>query len=285
MQKVDVYQIVTDRVIEALEAGVVPWRKPWSGGTPSNLVSRKAYRGINAFLLSLSRFSSPYWLSYKQAQSLGGCVRKGEKGTPVVFWNWVEKTNEASGKVEKIPFLRYYTVFNAEQCEGLTLPDSETSKGEFSPIEEAEKVFPAYVNGPTLAHGGGSAHYVPARDHVQMPVRESFDRPENYYHTLFHELIHSTGHDSRLKRAGIAEIAAFGSQTYAKEELVAEMGAAFLSAKVGIENTLPQTASYVQGWLKALRNDRKLVVHAAAAAQKACDRILPSDTQAEETAD
>lgn len=275
MQKIDVYQIVTDRVIEALEQGTVPWRKPWgTSGLPSNLVSRKPYRGINAFLLALSPYNSPFWLSYKQAQGLGGCVKKGEKGRPVVFWNWVERKNEETGKIEKIPFLRYYTVFNAEQCEGIDAPAGESRKGEFSPIEEAETVYSGFRNRPLLGHGGNAAFYVPAEDRVQMPPKEAFDTPENYYHTLFHELTHSTGHESRLKRPGIAEVSRFGSEVYAKEELVAEMGAAFISGFVGIQSTLPQTASYVQGWLKALKDDRKLVVQAAAQAQKAVDLIL-----------
>lgn len=284
MKANDVYQIVTDKVIEALEKGAAPWRKPWNArqSAPANFVTKKAYRGMNAFLMQLTPFSCPFWVSYKQAQSLGGTVKKGEKGSIVVFWNWVERKNETTGKDEKIPFLRYYTVFNLEQCEGIEWEKPELP-GDFNPIDEAEKVAAGFENSPRLRHSGASANYQPALDLVTMPEQGTFDTAQNYYATLFHELGHATGHESRLNRAGITEFDRFGSERYAKEELVAEMTSAFLCAEAGIENTLEQTAAYIQGWLRALRNDRKLVVTAAGAAQKAADLIIGRKFEAAES--
>jgi antirestriction protein ArdC len=277
--KKDVYQIVTDQIISQLEAGTVPWRKPWkaeNGGNPANFISRKPYRGVNWFMLTFSPYASPYWLTFKQAQSLGGCVRKGEKGTPIVFWNWVDSKTEkrADGTPKKVPFLKYFTVFNVEQCDGLDIPTWSAPSAEFNPIEEAEKIVAGMPKAPRISHGGARAFYRPSDDSVTMPPRESFDTEGNYYSVLFHELTHATGHESRLNRKGVVELAAFGDETYAKEELIAEMGAAFLCAESGIENTIDTSAAYIAAWLKALKNDAKLVVQAAAQAQKAADFIL-----------
>jgi antirestriction protein ArdC len=278
-EKKDVYSIITERIIAQLEEGTVPWRKPWkaqNGGNPANFGSRKTYRGINWFLLSFSPYSCPFWLTYKQAAEIGGNVRKGEKGTPVVFWNWVDSKTEkdASGKPKKIPFLKHYTVFNVEQCDGINWTPEVIEGAEFNPIAEAESIVKSMPRAPALAHGGDRAYYRPSTDSVQMPTPETFDTAGNYYSTLFHELAHATGHESRLNRKGVAEVAAFGGETYAKEELVAEMGAAFLCAVSGIDNTLPASASYIQGWLKQLKEDAKLVIHAAAQGQRAADYIL-----------
>jgi antirestriction protein ArdC len=278
-EKKDVYSIITERIVSQLEAGTVPWRKPWkaqNGGNPANFGSRKSYRGINWFLLSFSPYSCPFWLTYKQAAELKGSVRKGEKGTPVVFWNWVDSKTEkdATGKPKKIPFLKYYTVFNVEQCDGIAWAAEKIEGATFNPVAEAEKIVSNMPRAPKLAHGGDRAYYRPSTDSVQMPKAETFDTSGNYYSTLFHELAHATGHESRLNRKGVAEVAAFGGETYAKEELVAEMGAAFLCAVSGIDNTLPASASYIQGWLKQLKEDAKLVIHAAAQGQRAADFIL-----------
>lgn len=278
-EKVSVYQIVTDRILALLDKGVAPWHKPWSAcGIPhSNAISRKPYRGINAFLLSASGFGSPYWLTFKQAKEAGGNVIAGSKGLPVVFWNWVESKTErtADGKPKKIPFLRYYTVFNAEQVEGIEFPAVKTDRGaDFKPLEEAERIAAQMPNSPRLAWGGDRAFYRPSTDSVQMPPKESFESVAAYYSTLFHELTHATGHESRLARKGVCEVAAFGSATYSREELVAEMGAAFLCAFSGIDAHVEQSAAYLKGWIDALKGDEKLVVTAAAQAQRASDFIL-----------
>lgn len=279
MQK-DVYQIITDRIMALLAAGTVPWRKPWTGGEPpQNLIRRKPYRGINVFLLNASRFSSPFWLSFKQAQSLGATVRRGEHACPVVFWKLRDKPRDEPAQEEsppqRAPLLRYYRVFNVEQCEHLDpalLPRRETNA--FQPRERCDQVVAHMPHPPQLIHGGARAAYCPLRDQVTLPDREQFASPESYYNTLFHELTHATGHASRLARPGVTEPARFGSEPYGREELVAEMGAAFLCGHCGIVDcTVAESASYLQGWLDRLRNDRKLVVHAAAQAQKACDFI------------
>jgi len=234
-----VYSVITETIIKKLEEGVIPWKMPWSSEAPKNLVSGKSYRGINIFLLGSLGYMSPYWLTFKQAQSLGGHVNKGEKSVPVIFWKTYSKleTNDDGENEEKSRFvLRYYRVFNIEQC---TLPPEEipqedpTTK-EFDPIPKAESVVEAMPNAPELTHQSQRACYSPLLDVVNMPRPESFDTPENYYSTLFHELTHSTGHESRLNRKGITDPVRFGSHSYSKEELIAEMGSAFLSGHCGI---------------------------------------------------
>ncbi len=249
-----VYSIITDTIIKKLEEGTVPWHMPWSSDGPRNLISGKAYRGINVFLLGSLGYMSPYWLTFKQAQSLGGHVNKGEKSVPVVFWKtWSQmETDSDTGKHEKVSrfVLRYYRVFNLEQC---TLPAEEIPQADptlksFDPIPKAESVVTAMPNAPEITHQSHRACYSPILDIVNMPKAESFDAPENYYSTLFHELTHSTGHGSRLDRKGITDPVRFGSHDYSKEELVAEMGAAFLSGHCGIEDRiLDNSAAYIQG--------------------------------------
>lgn len=189
----DVYQIVTDRIMALLESGTIPWRKPWKGGEPpQNLVSRKPYRGINIFLLNAARFGSPFWLSFKQVQGIGAMVRKGEKAFPVVFWKQFDI--EDNGKTEEVPqkrapLLRYYNVFNIEQCENVKphlLPKPETN--EFQPIDRCDQVVAGMPKWPKIVHGGARAMYCPVKDTVTMPNTVSFDSPEFYYSTLFHEL-------------------------------------------------------------------------------------------------
>lgn len=276
----DVYQIITDRVIELLERGVVPWRKPWrTAGGPRSLVSGKPYRGVNVFLLNCAGFDSPFWLTYRQAADRGGTVRKGERSSIVVFWKWLERDERdpESGKLKpkRIPLLRYYRVFNASQCDGIEYPMTTVVESPIPAIDCCESVVDGMPNRPTIEHHGDQALYRPSADTVVMPNRGRFESAEAYYTTLFHELAHSTGHKSRLDRTGIANPSRYGSSSYAREELVAEMGAAFLCGHTGIDPaTVEQSASYVKSWLGKLRDDRKLVVTAAAQAQKASDFIL-----------
>lgn len=273
-----VYQIITDRVVELLESGTVPWHRSWGGKWqwPRNLVSGNCYRGINVFLTGCQGYSSPYWLTFKQAQKLGGNVKKGEKGTQVVFWKQWERENKETGTVDKLPVLRYFTVFHASQCEGVQVPETETPQNDFTPIEQCERAVAQFELKPSIRHDFDKAFYRPNDDLVGMPAREAFDAAESYYSVLFHELTHSTGHSSRLNRKEISEsIAAFGSEDYGREELVAEMGAAFMCGHCGIEQqTINNSAAYVAGWLKTIRKDAKLVIQAASAAQKAADHML-----------
>jgi antirestriction protein ArdC len=279
------YEIVTEAIIKQLESGVAPWRKPWRTGMPVNLVSKKEYRGINIFLLASQGYGSRYWLTYRQAQAQGGSVRKGEHGSKVVFWKIDEyrKENSETGETEnrKSILLRYYTVFNLEQCEGIKSPEPTRI---IPPLEQCEQIVNSMPNPPGFEQDS-RAFYRPSTDTVGVPARSAFDSAEEFYSTLFHELTHSTGHPSRLGREGIMEHNPFGSEDYSKEELVAEMGAAMLCGVAGIQSrTLDNSASYLQSWINRLRSDSHLIVSAASQAQKAADYIL-SRTAAETESD
>lgn len=267
------YEVITKRIIELLDKGIVPWRRPWKVEMPKNLVSKKPYRGVNILMLSWTDFRSPYWLTYKQAKDLKGHVMAGAKGIPVVFWHFMRvKEKNSEGEIEKaIPFMRYYTVFNVEQTEGIKIPEENA---EIKPIDECEQVLNGMPNKPRIIFGGDRACYVPSRDIVRLPYKEHFESTEKYYGVAFHELVHSTGHASRLNRKGINEPHVFGSET-CKEELVAEIGASFLCSLSGIENkTINNQASYIASWLSKLKNDKKLIITAASQAQRATDYIL-----------
>ncbi len=275
-----VYEIITEKIITQLENGVVPWKQPWVGGRPMNLVSKRPYRGVNNIILGC-QYASPYWLSYKQAQQLGGHVKKGQKSTMVVFWKQltVEETDRETGekKGKTIPMLRYYRVFNVEQCEGIDpkkIPVTDINL-DFQSIDACEGVVSDMQNRPDIRHREQRAYYQPGKDFVNMPKKGSFFKEEFYYSVLFHELGHSTGHEKRCGRKKINEWASFGSESYSKEELVAEMTAAFLCGHCRIEQqTLDDSASYIKSWLGKLKDDCKMVVLAAAQAQKAADYIL-----------
>ncbi|MBB5349549.1 DUF1738 domain-containing protein [Desulfoprunum benzoelyticum] len=272
-----VYDIITAEILQIMEQGVIPWQKPWgSKGAHRNLVSGKKYRGINIFLLSCAGFSSPWWLTYRQAQEKGGQVRKGEKGKRIVFWKLQGRSDEAEAEERGprlVPLLRYYTVFNLQQVEGIEVP-SEPDEAQLDPIAGAEAVFQSMPNPPSLVFGDRAA-YSPGRDRVIMPDLQSFISSEEYYCALFHELGHSTGHQGRLNRKEITNNIHFGSHDYSKEELVAEMTASFLCGEVGIlPATVRNSAAYLQSWAAKFREDKKMVVCAAAAAQKAADYIL-----------
>lgn len=293
--KSDVYEIITERVIALLEKGTAPWSRPWgaSAGTsaPANFISRRRYSGINALLLGCSGYACPYWLTFNQARSIGGSVRKGEKGTPVVFWKFLQKTDELGnpmfdemGRPVKIGFLRYFTVFNVEQTDGIEWQVPAKIETVFNPDEACEEIIAEMPQAPAIRYGGDRAYYAPALDAVQLPERASFKTPAAFYSTAFHELIHATGHESRLNRKGVSnKIEAqhrMGSADYSREELVAEMGATFLCGAAGIINeSIDNSAAYVQAWIKALKGDAKLVVIAAAQAQKAADFILGTQPQ------
>jgi len=277
----DVYQSVTDRMIAALEAGTVPWQSPYLGalGLPQNFTTRKAYRGINVWLLALAGYSSPFWTTYKQAQDLGGNVRKGEKGSLVVKYGTFETEDQDSGEVAQRMYLKGYTVFNACQIEGIEFPQPETRSVPLDSCEEARKIVAGMPNRPTIKHGTTNAFYQPGTDTVSMPNIENMTSPEAYFSTLHHELVHSSGAEHRLNRKSLVENKGMhaSKQTYAEEELVAEMGAAFLNAHAGIfEDQSENSAAYLAGWLKALKgSDAKTwVIRAASQAQKAADFIL-----------
>lgn len=285
-----VYAVITDRILELLDKGVVPWRKPWKAGEsfPKN-IRGTVYRGVNVFMLiavaQCEGYSSPVWLTYNQAKQHGGNVRKGEKSTPVVFWLWRHETDDNGARVKggkSWASPRYYRVFNVEQCEGVELPDRLKPVDESDapePIEAAEAIVTGMPNPPTIQEGGPiegrcEAYYRPSADTVRVPKRAQYKNAGDFYATLFHELGHSTGHATRLKRDGITALSGFGSHAYSREELVAEMTSAMLCGMAGIDTTLEQSAAYIEGWRKVLGSDPKIVVQAASQAQKAADHVL-----------
>jgi antirestriction protein ArdC len=280
-----VEEIITDRIVKLLEQGTPPWHKPWSsrGVLPQNAISRQDYHGINVLMLACAGYKSPYWLTFNQAKTAKGSVRKGEHGSMVVFAKRSSKEVETdAGEIEERTFtvLRYYTVFNVEQTEGcrLNLPEL-TILTEHEKIDRCEAVYANMPNRPGLRSDSPSrqfqAYYSQTLDYVNLPARHCFHQPEEYYSTLYHELTHSTGHASRLNRETLTQAVKFGDTNYSKEELVAEMGAAFLAGLTGIDLlTIPNSAAYLNSWIRRLRGEPKLVISAAAQAQKAVDYIL-----------
>jgi antirestriction protein ArdC len=273
----DVYTIVTNRIIEHLEKGVVPWHKTWAdAGLPKNLITGKHYRGINVWLLSSLNYSQNSFLTFKQVKDLGGSVIKGEKAQEVIFWKWIEKENKESKETEKVPILKYYKVFNIAQCEGIPkekLPPVIERNN--NPIETCEKIIEEMPKRPDISHKEQRAFYNKSGDFINMPKMETFTSSENYYETLFHEMVHSTGHNERLNRKEMETSNGFHSKDYAVEELTAEMGASYLKSYAGIPITqLENNAAYIQSWLERLKNDKKFIVYASSQAQKATDYIL-----------
>lgn len=279
-----VFEIVSEQVLELLDKGVAPWRKPWTCRQPMNGISKKPYRGLNALMTGLAPYSDPRWLTFKQISEKGGRVKKGERSTLVTYWKWLEKKQE-DGTVESIPMLRFYLVFNLEQTEGVNLPALE--QGEAKAMPEVEALVDAYraKGGPSLRFGGDRACYSPLLDHIQMPSREQFDTNEAFAATLLHESGHSTGHATRLGRFG-AIPAPHGVEEYCFEELVAEMFVAMAAASLDLDLNLEQSAAYIDHWRKAIKGDKRLVVKAAGAAQKALDLFLgvQAESKAEEPA-
>jgi len=272
-----VYDLVTRMIMEKLEEGTIPWQKPWrSVEPPMNCVTKNPYRGVNILLLGMAGFSSPWWLSRKQAMKLGGSIKSGEKYTPCIFWKILEAKdlNEGEKKIKKVPLLRFYQVFNVDQCDGIDSPEHEEDLC-FDPIQQCDEIVEGYPDPPVIEWEKPKACYYPALDKINMPPRKLFSNVPEYYATLFHEMTHSTGNESRLNRKTVTDAQPFGTPDYSKEELIAEIGAAFLCGHASIENTtIDNSAGYIAGWLSALENDRRLVVDAAAAAQKAVDHIL-----------
>ena len=290
----DIYQSVTDQIVTALEAGTPPWLCPWIGGTgdmaPANLSSGRPYRGINVLLLNMRAMTCGYstnrWLTFQQSRGLGACVRKGEHGTPVVFFKMhevVDRSALATSHVSQtndrkvIPLLRTFTVFNAAQIDGLpeALLPAPQATPEWCACDVAELILNA--SQAQIRHGGARAFYAPSLDLIQLPERSAFANATAYYGTALHELTHWTGHPQRCNRVLSSRT---HIEAYAFEELVAEMGSAFLTNYCSLHGQL-QHASYIDSWLQALRNDKRLIFTAASLAQKAADYLLPQSAEEE----
>jgi len=281
----DPYQLVTDSILAHLERGVVPWRCPWNRttGRPRNFDTGREYHGVNVLLLGLLQFPSPWWMTFRQAQEHSGNVRKGEHGALVMkFGRWDKAVKNGDGTESKKTtlFLKSYRVFNATQIEGIEFPPVESGPQLDSSqrIRRAEQIVVEMPQPPTISEGRSTrACYRSQSDTIEMPVFASFRSPESFHLTLFHELIHSTGHESGLARKGITGSDGFGGKTYSQEELVAEMGAAFLGMEAEIvRDQHEQSAAYLQGWLDTLRvqEHRRWIVQAANQAGRAADFIL-----------
>ena len=287
--KRDLFAEVTDRIIAALESGIIPWHKPWIGVTDCAIsyATGKPYSLLNQILLE----EPGEYITFNACRKAGGHVKKGAKAKMVVFWKMVPvKDTDKDGNVKltadglpmvkSVPILKYDQVFNLKDCEGVEPRNPEQELTEIEPIEAAEATLTDYVtrSGVTLIHEKQNrAFYRPSTDMICLPLREQFEDPAEYYATAFHEATHSTGHPSRLNRlVTTGATAAFGGEDYSKEELVAEIGSATIMNRLGIETsgTFQNSAAYIQGWLKALRNDKKLIVSAAGKAEKAVALIF-----------
>ena len=276
--KKDIYEMVTDRIIEQLEKGYIPWQKPWTGVHDGayNKISNKPYSLLNQMLLS----KTGEYASFKQWTELGGHIRKGEKAEIVTFWKiqQIEEENEDGEKIIKqLPLLRYYNVFHISQVEGVEPKSIDLN--ELQPIEEAERIKTEYMQREhikILEKVTDRAFYSPSLDYIQIPCKEQYQNIEEFYSTLFHEMTHSTGHKVRLDREDVKDCMYFGSENYSKEELCAELGSAFLINKLGIASSKSFTNStaYIQSWLRVLKNDKKFIISASSRAEKAVKYIL-----------
>ncbi len=284
----DVYEIVTNKIMEDLNKGIIPWKRPWVGGRGAVKHNNcQPYSLLNQFLLGCSG----EWITYNQAIKEGGKVKKGEKGKIVVFWKWLEKkldeTDEnGEQKVQRIPFLKYNTVFEVSQCEGIKRKYAEEKGLEgIKSDEKAEEIFANYTTKEsiTIHKDGTKAFYRPSDDSITVPAIEKFVNVAEYYSTLFHEAVHSTGSAKRLNRDGIVKATFFGAEDYSKEELVAEVGASMLVSICGLntESSEKNNVAYIQSWLKALANDKRLIVSASSKAEKAVKFILGEEVKEE----
>lgn len=276
--KKDIYEMVTDRIIEQLEKGYIPWQRPWQGFNKGayNRISNKPYSLLNQMTLQ----HTGEYATFKQWTELGGHIRKGEKAEIVTFWKiqQIEEENEDGEKIIKqLPLLRYYNVFHISQVEGVEPKNIDLN--ELQPIEEAERIKTEYMKREhikILEKVTDKAFYSPSLDYIQVPCKEQYQNIEEFYSTLFHEMTHSTGHKNRLDREDVKDCMYFGSENYSKEELCAELGSAFLINKLGIASSKSFTNStaYIQSWLRVLKNDKKFIISASSRAEKAVKYIL-----------
>lgn len=278
--KLDVYELVTNRIIELLEAGTVPWQQPWTdAGMPRNLISQRPYQGINLWMLLSLNYEQNLFVTWEQLKKIGGSVNKDEHGQIVVYWRKEKKEPKEGASEDKartLTLLRYYKVFNIAQCRDIPADlVPEVSNEDIDPIIECEAVINHMRDCPDIRYKENKAFYHIGDDYINMPKKKSFKAIEGYYSTFFHELVHSTGAEKRLGRKTVTEMAEFGSEPYSIEELIAEIGAAYLNSHTGIlDKGIDNSAAYIQGWLTKLKNDKRFIISASGQAQKAVDFIL-----------
>ena len=278
----DIYAQVNDRILAALEQGIIPWMRPWTGRLPTNYDTGREYRGVNILALGIAEmvrgYSSPYWLTFRQAQKHGGHIKRGEKAAYIVFSERKVKEiqKEDGTKEERVfHFVRSFSVFNWEQAEGVPKKEAVAALDpDRDLIEVCNSVLSRMPDPPTYRESGSSAYYVPKEDLVNLPPIGTFKTTEGYAATKFHEYGHATGHESRLNRPGIMKVASFGGEDYGFEELVAELTSAYLCAKNGIDNTLENSSAYIQNWLKSLKDDKTMLLKASGKATSAVEYIL-----------
>lgn len=275
MANINVYEMVTNRIISELKNGIIPWRKPWysTKGAVSH-VTGKSYSMLNQFLLGCSG----EWLTFAQVKKEGGSIKAGEKSKFVVFWKFLEKKtgdldDDGNEIIDRIPFLKYINVFEVGQCEGINRRFNKVKETNTEPVTEAQKVFNDYVTreGIKVDNDGEQAFYRPSTDSITLPNIKRFERVAEYYSTAFHEAIHSTGSAKRLNRDGVVSLTFFGSHDYSKEELIAELGASMTLNRLGMETveSFRNNTAYIQNWLKKLASDPKFIVNASGKAEKA----------------
>ena len=271
----NIYEILNEKIIAKLEEGTAPWHKPWSAGLPKNIVSNKEYKGFNIFKLGSEEFNNPLWGTFKQFKALGGYVEHRSKGTTILFWKMNKKEDKKTGEIETFPMLRYYTVFNIDQTSLAEDDRFKVVKNNNNKIENCELIVDNYEGRPKIVHANSAnAYFEHGQDIINVPEINLFDEAEFYYSTLFHEMGHSTGHHSRLKRREKGETRSRHSVKYLKEELVAELTATYLGGDTGISyHTFDNSVSYLEGYLSVLRNNFKFFVEACSAAQKAVEYI------------
>jgi antirestriction protein ArdC len=283
-QKKNIYEIVNDIILGHLEKGVVPWRQTWIGkGLPRNRLTQHVYRGINRILLNLSEYPTNEFVSFKQVKELGGHIRKGERSHMVIFWKWIEPVKDEEVSIEedlsRYPYIQYHHVWNIAQCEGIQTLEANTPPAKIEPIQQAEQLVFGVIDKPEIIWDHREAYYDPRKDVINVPQITSFENANAYYSVLFHELVHSTGHEKRLARKGIIDTIRFGTLEYSFEELIAEMGACYLLSHCGIvPDNFSNNAAYINGWMRKLKQEKYSFIHASVQAQKALDFLLGNET-------
>jgi len=282
MSQAMIYEMITSRIVTHLEMGVVPWVRQWGKlAVPKNLVTNRPYRGVNFFMLSMA--GDEYFLTLEQAKDLGGRIKKCASGIPVVSRSYVEAENQETGKTKGVPVLRYSTVYAASDTEGITVPEKNVQR-DFVPVEKAKKIISRMPKVPEIALAGYSTCYDVGKDIIWMPQPECYEWDDDFYCDLFMEVTHSTGAAHRLERAGFAEYFCSRTRQFSNEELISEMGSAFLCAITGIVPDMTErSAMYFDGWLKKLQSEPAMVIETAYQAQEAVDYILNISGQAETT--